>query len=79
MAAKKKPRRKKNLPAWRMSRDPNDRLIVAADNWVKAKGGTAAVMGPVSIMKFTGEPEHQYYVVIQCNGMAPVKKQEVPK
>lgn len=79
MAAKKKPRRKKKLPSWRRSRDPNDRLIVATDNWVKAKGGTAVVMGPVSIMKYPGEPEHKYYVVIHCSGTAPVKKQEAPK
>lgn len=68
-----KKKKKSKLPAWRRSRDPNDRLIVAADNWVKAHGGSAVIMGPVSVMTFPGEREADYYVVVKCLGKRPVK------
>lgn len=72
MAAKKKRKRKWEWLRYHKNDLPHN-MQVAAQRWIHANGGTAIVMGGVSLIELPGTRSGNYYVAIGCMGKRPVK------
>lgn len=53
-----------------------DRLYNAAAAYIKKRGGTAVVAGPIQILHWPGDLPNQYGLVVKILGVAP--KNTVP-
>ena len=57
-------------------KDPTDKLLGAAANYIEAKGGKALVIGGIAIMQEPTDGEHRFSVVIRCTGRKPAFAEE---
>lgn len=56
--------------------DVNHNLLVAAQRWIHAHGGTAVVLGSIGVMDQGG---HRYQVCLGALGRLPEKKEKKAK
>jgi len=70
---------KRKQQKWRTSKDPADRLIVAADNWLKSRGGDGIVAGPICIVSEPYESEQKFIIGVKIFGKRPPKVEESEK
>lgn len=54
--------------------DPGHNVLAAVSRWVKANGGSTVVIGGIGIMP--GDRKFVYYVMVQCMGNEPIRKNE---
>jgi hypothetical protein len=70
-------KRPKPQMKWRRLRfrknDPEHNLIVAAQQVILARGGTALVLGPVQVIHWPGD-EFKYHVAVEVVGRPPKAK-----
>ena len=51
------------------------RFHKAVAAWLKARGGSAVVTGPIGFMNWPGEPESKFMVCVKVLGRKPLKKE----
>ena len=54
--------------------DATDRLHYAIGSYVKDRGGSVAVSGPIKIQRYPLDRPFKFEVVIECLGRLPPKK-----
>lgn len=70
---------KKKTAPWRKSKDPADRLINAADVWLKYSGGEGLIAGPICIVSEPYESEQKFIVGVKIFGKRPPKVEDNEK
>lgn len=64
---------KKKRPARKpKALDPGAALIEAVGVYVKSKGGSVLVGGPIQLLKWPGDLALQFTIAIRCTGQRPV-------
>lgn len=70
----------KRKPRWRHMRfrkgDVAHNLLAATQHYVKAKGGTAVVLGGIYIFREPGDLPARYKIAVGCLGRPPIKPEE---
>ena len=53
--------------------DAADRLLTAVTTFVKARGGSVFVVGPIELVQWPDEPSSKFSVNVRCLGKRPRK------